>query len=99
MSKKPTFEELTATAREKMSRRPVSPPEPPKVEVTEELVNMFLVELTNLSIRTGVAISGCGCCGSPFLVGLPKDLPEHALKYTSEKSEHVRPTVYGKEFY
>lgn len=27
----------------------------------------FLRELTKLSKKHGVAIDGCGCCGSPFI--------------------------------
>lgn len=27
----------------------------------------FLTELTDLSIKHGIVIEGCGCCGSPYL--------------------------------
>lgn len=27
----------------------------------------FLVGLTELTKKTGIAIGGCGCCGSPYL--------------------------------
>ena len=27
----------------------------------------FLKGLTELTMRTGIEISGCGCCGSPFV--------------------------------
>jgi hypothetical protein len=27
----------------------------------------FLIELTALSKKHGIAVDGCGCCGSPFL--------------------------------
>lgn len=29
---------------------------------------VFLVGLERLTRETGVAIGGCGCCGSPFLI-------------------------------
>lgn len=33
----------------------------------------FLAELTELSLKYGIEIGGCGCCGSPHLSDLPKD--------------------------
>jgi hypothetical protein len=30
-------------------------------------MRQFMLELTKLTRKYGVAISGCGCCGSPFL--------------------------------
>ena len=33
--------------------------------VTQE--NAFLKELTALSRKHGIAVGGCGCCGSPYL--------------------------------
>lgn len=38
----------------------------PKYQLTPEELE-FLIGLTELSKRTGVAIGGCGCCGSPSL--------------------------------
>lgn len=32
-----------------------------------ENISNFLVELSVLSKKHGIYISGCGCCGSPFL--------------------------------
>lgn len=32
-----------------------------------ERQDKFLVELTKLTMKYGVAIGGCGCCGSPYL--------------------------------
>lgn len=37
------------------------------IELTEAQ-RRFLVGLTRLTQETGVAIRGCGCCGSPFLI-------------------------------
>lgn len=39
-----------------------------------EMERHFLLELTRLTRRTGIAVHGCGCCGSPFLkeVALPE---------------------------
>ena len=33
----------------------------------EDRMNAFLSDLRALTIKHGVAIAGCGCCGSPFL--------------------------------
>ncbi len=33
----------------------------------EERVTEFLKELTKLSIKHGLFIDGCGCCGSPYI--------------------------------
>jgi hypothetical protein len=30
-------------------------------------LNLFLAELTELSKKHGLAIGGCGCCGSPWI--------------------------------
>lgn len=35
----------------------------------KERVNTFLTELTALTRKHGIKISGCGCCGSPYLTG------------------------------
>lgn len=32
-----------------------------------EKLKAFLKELSELSVKFGIEISGCGCCGSPFL--------------------------------
>ena len=40
------------------------PAKPANWKVTEE----FLSELGALSRKHGIWVSGCGCCGSPFLV-------------------------------
>ena len=31
----------------------------------------FLIGLTELTRKTGIAISGCGCCSSPYLIEAP----------------------------
>jgi hypothetical protein len=39
----------------------------------------FLIGLARLSRETGIAIGGCGCCGSPSLDALdPEELDERA---------------------
>lgn len=42
-------------------------------EFNEKQVKEFLKELSKLSRRHKIYISGCGCCGSPFLISLKKD--------------------------
>lgn len=34
----------------------------------KEKVQSFLFELEQLTIKYGIAILGCGCCGSPYLI-------------------------------
>lgn len=36
-------------------------------EEVKERISEFMDGLEELSRRTGVYVSGCGCCGSPFL--------------------------------
>lgn len=61
-----------------------------QVELREE---KFLAELTELSRKYGIVISGCGCCGSPDLsdetVG-----PEAYYRYEN-KLELMTPESYG----
>ena len=51
----------------------------------EERHREFLLGLTQLTRDTGVAIGGCGCCGSPFLydASSPSD-PESGYGYEGE---------------
>ena len=48
----------------------------------EEKVKEFLLELSELTKKYGIAIHGCGCCGSPIIYGL-KDSPSlpHGFGY------------------
>lgn len=47
-------------------------------ELTQaEKFEVFLKELTALSIKYGIVIEGCGCCGSPYLEFLREDQTEH----------------------
>lgn len=34
----------------------------------EKDIQGFLEELSSLTMRYGIAIGGCGCCGSPYLM-------------------------------
>jgi hypothetical protein len=36
-------------------------------ELTQERIKAFLGDLSELSIKHGITIGGCGCCGSPSL--------------------------------
>ena len=38
----------------------------------KEKVKEFLSELSALAKKYGIAIHGCGCCGSPIIYGLEK---------------------------
>jgi hypothetical protein len=37
------------------------------MRLEQQKLNKFLEELTELSKAHGLAIGGCGCCGSPFV--------------------------------
>lgn len=37
-------------------------------EPTDEQKRQFLLDLTELTRKHGIAVGGCGCCGSPFLM-------------------------------
>ncbi len=39
----------------------------------KERIPAFLSELSQLTIKYGIEIAGCGCCNSPFLVEQNKD--------------------------
>lgn len=41
---------------------------PDKTARKEQRFEDFLKELTKLTNKFGVRVSGCGCCGSPFIV-------------------------------
>ncbi|MEU0950483.1 hypothetical protein ABZ379_48870 [Streptomyces canus] len=38
-------------------------------------VAAFLAELSALTVKHGLAVAGCGCCGSPFLVPTGEKYP------------------------
>lgn len=52
----------------------------------------FILALTELSKKHGVAVAGCGCCGSPFLVdGIPivdsgYSFKDEQLEWTDKKT-------------
>lgn len=47
--------------------------------VENENERKFLIGLEKLTRETGIAISGCGCCGSPFMSSVEKkELSENA---------------------
>lgn len=49
---------------------------------------LFVKELTELSKKYGVYISGCGCCGSPFLTDKAPDYPDGDLYWNNETKEY-----------
>jgi hypothetical protein len=50
----------------------------------DDLEARFLARLTHLCNELGFTISGCGCCGSPYLSKLGTD--ERLIGYTNENS-------------
>lgn len=53
--------------------------------VPPEIVDAFLADLGALTLRHGIAIGGCGCCGSPYLYHVPQPQGAHG---------YIRPVVY-----
>jgi hypothetical protein len=53
-----------------------------KIEKTKR--EEFLSELTDLTKKYGIAIGGCGCCGSPFLFSAGEDGPVSGREYRVE---------------
>jgi hypothetical protein len=43
---------------------------PEKIELSTEKIEEFLKALTVLTHTMGIQVAGCGCCGSPFLMGV-----------------------------
>lgn len=43
-----------------------------EIEVYRDRIKIFLAELTLLSRKHGLAIEGCGCCESPYIVEAKK---------------------------
>ena len=59
------------------------------------MLDQFLKELTELTKKHGLAIGGCGCCGSPFIFEV-KGNKEHATDLDwDEKAEKY--TYYDEE--
>lgn len=44
----------------------------------------FLSDLKELTVKHGVVIGGCGCCGSPWLMTAPKNPEEGFYRYRDE---------------
>ena len=57
---------------------------PPNMGITQEQTAAFLVELAALTIKHGIKIGGCGCCGSPFLD--PTDAKDGAYEHSNDPS-------------
>jgi hypothetical protein len=51
----------------------------------------FLLGLRELTLKYGVAIEGCGCCGSPYLIDVKTRDTSHLGGYiTSDRGEDIR---------
>lgn len=55
----------------------------------EEKELLFVKELTELSKKYGVYISGCGCCDSPYLTNEKQWCTEGELQWNNETDEYV----------
>lgn len=50
-----------------------------KAEFAEK-AEAFLSDLRRISLKHGVVVCGCGCCGSPFLSGLGSKSKQKKMK-------------------
>lgn len=60
--------------------------------MTQELTpnqRQFLIELRDISLRNKVIISGCGCCGSPFLEDKDEISPQGGYYSASGPSDSI----------
>ncbi len=48
----------------------------------------FLLELRELTIKHGIAIGGCGCCGSPWLYETT-DVSNERARYTEDEGKNL----------
>lgn len=62
--------------------------------ITNKKLDDFLQELTNISIKYGIEISGCGCCGSPSLSGFHNELFEDGYLYKTCLSYDAKRNLY-----
>ncbi len=57
----------------------------------------FILDLEALTRKYGLAVAGCGCCGSPWLESVKKDAPPEAgyisgqLKWIDPRDSVTRP--------
>lgn len=51
-------------------------------EISIEKLEKFLLDLSSLTIKYGIVIAGCGCCGSPYLKSLEEG--QYASSFDSD---------------
>lgn len=49
----------------------------------------FLSELSELTNKYEIAIGGCGCCGSPYIIDFKKEYEGDNLYYDDENKKYV----------
>jgi hypothetical protein len=54
--------------------------------ITPKAREAFLQELSQLTIKHGIVIGGCGCCGSPWM---DEDRVSFKGSYSSEADEYI----------
>ncbi len=54
-----------------------------------EAEKAFLQGLKDLTVKTGISIAGCGCCGSPYLVEINKEYLEDDARYGYGNADEI----------
>lgn len=52
-------------------------------------LKFFLLELSELTNKYEIAIGGCGCCGSPYIIDFKKEYEGNNLYYDDENKKYV----------
>ena len=67
----------------------------------EQRIESFLKELTELTHKYNLAIGGCGCCLSPYIIDMTEnqdlsfcDVVKGDLEYVPEKKKYVASEPY-----
>lgn len=61
-----------------------------------ERLENFLKELSELTKKYNIAISGCGCCGSPYIDDFEKEFDGDNLCFDEEKQIYTLERITKK---
>jgi len=62
-----------------------------KSEIPEDAeAKAFLADLTQVSRKHGIAILGCGCCGSPYLKKIPARFLDGYYRVSDDSADNLK---------